>query len=113
MGRSLPYHRTRSKEVLKMLAELRRVMPETAIRDALGLKTVALDWERQPMPVQRCIILLHFMTFPRKSPPRLFDLLTAGRFTEIRDNDFPSPSLTNLSAPSTVVSPANDCNSVD
>ena len=74
------YARTRTSEAAPIIAELRMAVPDHVLAAALGIKIVALDWKKHPIPVARCAYLLHLMVFGRGNSVTMFDVLTLGKY---------------------------------
>lgn len=82
MSATIPcYARTRNEDTARQVQELRQELGDALLAQCIGVKRVALDWQRQPVPVQRAVAMLHCLTFRAGQTIRLVDLLTNFRYT--------------------------------
>ncbi len=81
MSATIPcYARTINPETSRQIQDLRQKYGDTILAHCIGIKRVALDWQRQPVPVQRAVSMLHCLTFRAGQTIRLIDLLTNFRY---------------------------------
>lgn len=81
MAEHLPtYTRPKNSDCFEKIQELVKFYGVNKTAALLGVKTVALSWRNQPIPVVRLAYLLHRLTFEPGRPVTLFDLLTVGKY---------------------------------
>jgi hypothetical protein len=82
MSSSIPcYTRALNRETSRQIQELRSKYGDALLAHVIGIKRLALGWQRQPVPVQRAVAMFHCMTFRPGQRITLLDLLTDFRYT--------------------------------
>lgn len=74
------YLRARSNEAVPLIADLLLVHEQNTLANLLGVKRVALSWQKHPIPVVRAALMLHLLTFSRGDTVTVFDILTNCRY---------------------------------
>jgi hypothetical protein len=76
----LAYPRARSSDARRLIDDLLLVHGERQLAMLLGVKTIALHWQKHPLPVCRAALMLHLLTFSGGDKVKVFDLLTGCRY---------------------------------
>lgn len=74
------YLRARSSEAVPLIADLLLIHEQNTLANLLGVKRVALSWQKHPTPVVRAALMLHLLTFSRGDTVTVFELLTNCRY---------------------------------
>jgi hypothetical protein len=76
------YVRAYNEDTARQIQELREKLGDALLAHCIGVKRLALDWQRQPMPVHRAVQYLYALVFHPPGPVRLIDILTSFKYAK-------------------------------